>query len=113
MRRGGFHRQLPGRPLTTKTDGKQPCAVDPELFFAHTAHEVRLAAEACHSCPFRNPCRLEGLENDERGVWGGLSARGRTLLGQAGRLAEIERLRNLLAQESQQNVRPQEQEMVA
>jgi len=86
------------------TTGKQPCTSSPEAWFSTDTHLTRAAAEACTYCPFMNPCRLEGLMGNQRGVWGGLSYNQRSHFGRARRLAEVARLRlivpNLRSHES-------------
>jgi hypothetical protein len=85
--------------MTAQTDGSQVCQGDPELFFSEVSADNVAAAKACSHCPFQLPCRLEGLVNDEEGVWGGWSYNRRRRMGQAGRQRAIEELRFLLAQE--------------
>jgi WhiB family redox-sensing transcriptional regulator len=49
-----------------------PCGQDPELFFAESPQDVRLAKELCGLCPVRRPCLAGALERGEPcGVWGG------------------------------------------
>ena len=84
-----------------RPDGTQPCAGDPEAFFLPHAEGAKAAAEACKRCPFMVPCRLEGLERGEYGIWGGLSHGARGRMTAKERTAEMRRLRFVLAQESQ------------
>jgi WhiB family redox-sensing transcriptional regulator len=54
----------------------------PDVFFSD-AHDVRryITREWCSECPVRNECLREALDNDQQwGIWGGLSARERNKL---------------------------------
>lgn len=89
-----------------KTDGSQPCSLDPEAWFEDDRHSLKLVKAICNGkpgiaapCPFVNGCRLEGLLNREPGVWGGLSLNNRDRAGKEWREREIAKLRNLLALE--------------
>ena len=84
--------------MIARPTGTVPCQVEPELFFAPSAAAQKAAAEACSHCPFWVECRLEGLERNEQGVWGGLSFNQRSRMGAKGREAEIKRMQNLLQQ---------------
>ncbi|THA41781.1 WhiB family transcriptional regulator [Streptomyces sp. A1547] len=49
-----------------------PCEVNPESWFSETASDVAQAKEACSFCPVRTECAELG-EDEEFGIWGGLS----------------------------------------
>lgn len=51
------------------------CAqVDTNLFFPETPGSSSLAAKRiCAECPVKLPCREWAIENNEWGIWGGLS----------------------------------------
>jgi WhiB family redox-sensing transcriptional regulator len=49
-----------------------PCRTDPELFFAESPDELRLAKALCGRCPVRAACLAGALQRGEPcGVWGG------------------------------------------
>jgi WhiB family redox-sensing transcriptional regulator len=49
-----------------------PCRSDPELFFAESPDDVRLAKTLCALCPVRQACLAGALQRAEPcGVWGG------------------------------------------
>lgn len=58
------------------------CAqVDPELWFPIKGGDSRPAKRIClEHCPVRELCLAYALENDEQGVWGGLSRNQRKAL---------------------------------
>lgn len=58
------------------------CAqTDPDLFYPETGQTSRTARTVCGPCPVIAECRAYALARPEpHGVWGGLSARERTLL---------------------------------
>lgn len=85
-----------------RTNGSQVCIAEPEIFFAEDKHGVAEATRACTRCPFFLSCRLEGLEQMEQGVWGGLSYNQRIRMGRAQRQAEIRRLYGLLDERTDQ-----------
>lgn len=51
--------------------------MDTTLFFPES-HPKAKAAQACSSCPVRLECLVWAIENDEQGMWGGLSHRNRS-----------------------------------
>jgi WhiB family transcriptional regulator, redox-sensing transcriptional regulator len=61
------------RPLRRAADTTElPCRSDPELFFAESPQEVRLAKALCGLCPVRQACLAGALQRAEPwGVWGG------------------------------------------
>ena len=62
------------------------CAqVDPEAFFPEKGGSTRDAKKICDSCEVRGECLKYALENEEQfGVWGGLSAKERRKLKDQG-----------------------------
>jgi WhiB family redox-sensing transcriptional regulator len=49
-----------------------PCRTDPDLFFAESPQDVRLAQALCARCPVRAACLAGALQRGEPwGVWGG------------------------------------------
>ena len=53
--------------------------INPELFFADDCQQpdkavVEQARAICIQCPDRVPCLLWGLQNENFGMWGGLTA---------------------------------------
>lgn len=53
----------------------------PDAFFPDQGDPVNAAKRVCESCPVRRICLQEALDNDEEyGVWGGLSAHQRKQL---------------------------------
>jgi WhiB family transcriptional regulator, redox-sensing transcriptional regulator len=61
-------RPLRRAPVTTEL----PCRSDPDLFFAESPQDVRLAKELCSLCPVREACLAGALQRAEPwGVWGG------------------------------------------
>ncbi len=49
-----------------------PCRSDPDLFFAESPQDVRLAKLLCGICPVRAACLAGALQRGEPwGVWGG------------------------------------------
>jgi len=61
-------RPLRRAPATTDL----PCRSDPELFFAESPDDVRLAKALCGPCPVRRACLAGALQRAEPfGVWGG------------------------------------------
>lgn len=49
-----------------------PCEVRPDFWFSEISTEVMQAKEACGFCPVRYDCAELG-EDEEFGVWGGMS----------------------------------------
>jgi WhiB family transcriptional regulator, redox-sensing transcriptional regulator len=61
-------RPLRRAPATTEL----PCRSDPDLFFAESPQDVRLAKDLCGLCPVRKACLAGALQRAEPwGVWGG------------------------------------------
>jgi len=49
-----------------------PCRTDPDLFFAESPQDVRLAQALCGRCPVQAACLAGALQRGEPwGVWGG------------------------------------------
>jgi WhiB family redox-sensing transcriptional regulator len=71
--RAAYARVTGPPPLLPVADPAElPCRSDPELFFAESPQDVRLAKELCGLCPVRRPCLAGALERGEPcGVWGG------------------------------------------
>ena len=68
------HAQATGpQPLRQAvTAAELPCRSDPELFFAESPEDVRLAKALCGVCPVRQACLAGALQRAEPcGVWGG------------------------------------------
>jgi WhiB family redox-sensing transcriptional regulator len=61
------------QPLRRAADpAKPPCRSDPELFFAESPEDIRLAKALCSLCPVRRACLAGALQRAEPcGVWGG------------------------------------------
>lgn len=61
------------------------CAqVDPAPFYPEDGGSIRPAKQVCAMCPVRDQCRAYALENDEQwGVWGGMSESDRRKLRRA------------------------------
>ena len=76
-------RPLRRAPATTQL----PCRSDPELFFAESPEDVRLAKALCAPCPVRAACLAGALQRAEPcGVWGGeLFLRGAVIAGKRAR----------------------------
>jgi WhiB family transcriptional regulator, redox-sensing transcriptional regulator len=54
------------------TAAELPCRSDPDLFFAESPADVRLAKALCGLCPVRQACLAGALQRAEPcGVWGG------------------------------------------
>ncbi|MEU9058976.1 WhiB family transcriptional regulator [Streptomyces sp. NPDC048430] len=51
-----------------------PCESNPELWFSEKSEDIAQAKEACGFCPVREECADLG-ENEEFGVWGGMTPR--------------------------------------
>lgn len=71
---GPAHAQVTGpRPLRrAPATTELPCRSDPELFFAESPQDVRLAKALCGPCPVRGACLAGALQRAEPcGVWGG------------------------------------------
>ncbi|MFC9231071.1 WhiB family transcriptional regulator [Streptomyces decoyicus] len=49
-----------------------PCEVSPEFWFSENSRDMAHAKEACGHCPARIECAELG-EDEEFGIWGGLS----------------------------------------
>ncbi|MEU8780025.1 WhiB family transcriptional regulator [Streptomyces sp. NPDC048637] len=49
-----------------------PCEVNPEFWFSENSRDMAHAKEACSHCPARIECAELG-EDEEFGIWGGLS----------------------------------------
>lgn len=65
--------------------------VDPNVFYPSSGDpdfmkKLTKAKSICSNCEVKVECLVQALENDEYGVWGGLSERQRSLL--RGRLGE-------------------------
>jgi hypothetical protein len=66
-------------PPYPPTDGTQPCAAEPELFFVTIAGsrqsvQLRERIESlCGSCPFARPCLAYALAHNVDGWWAGTS----------------------------------------
>lgn len=59
-------------------------SVDPDIFFPEQSESAAEAKRICAACPVRPECAEYAIRNDERfGIWGGLSAKERSLLRQA------------------------------
>lgn len=58
------------------------CAqTDPSLFFPEAGQSARTARDLCATCPVADECLAYALARPEpHGVWGGLTARQRTML---------------------------------
>lgn len=57
---------------------------DPEAFFPEKGQPSRDAKRICRACPVREECLQYAIDNDEQfGVWGGLSRRERRRLGKS------------------------------
>ena len=41
--------------------------------YLDTREKTLEAAKLCRECPVKDPCREEAIQNDEYGVWGGIS----------------------------------------
>jgi WhiB family redox-sensing transcriptional regulator len=57
-----------------------PCAqTSPDLFYSdgkggRDVSNVNLARRVCAGCPYKAPCALWAIQNDEQfGIWGGLT----------------------------------------
>ena len=48
-----------------------------EIFYAESGPAVSRAKLVCAACPDRIACRRWGIEREEFGIWGGLTARER------------------------------------
>lgn len=72
------------------------CAqIDPETFFPEKGHSSKAAKAMCLRCEVRTACLQLAIDNDEEfGVWGGLSARERRNLV-AGRVVDKRLLERL------------------
>ena len=77
----------PDGPLAWKADAV--CGqTDPEAFFPESGGSTRDAKAICASCDVQEPCLEYALENDEEwGIWGGLSRKERYPLRAARRSA--------------------------
>jgi WhiB family transcriptional regulator, redox-sensing transcriptional regulator len=64
-----------------------PCRSDPDLYFAESPDDVRLAKALCGLCPVRQACLAGALQRAEPcGVWGGeLFLRGAIIPGKRAR----------------------------
>lgn len=51
--------------------------VDPDLFFPERGASTRKAKEVCRGCFVRADCLEFALQNNELGIWGGLTERER------------------------------------
>jgi len=56
---------------------------DPEMWFTfgsgpRNARHTAIAVRVCHACPLLVGCRQWGLDNNEHGIWGGLTEHKRT-----------------------------------
>lgn len=57
---------------------------DPDLFFPETEGKklpketIRLATDICDTCSVKAECREWAIENEDHGIWGGLTATERT-----------------------------------
>lgn len=79
----GFHvidRLLEPRPLWF--NDAACTGMDPNVFFPLTTSKSDQAAAlaVCARCPVTDLCLAYALEHDEPGVWGGMTARQRTLM---------------------------------
>ena len=86
--RPAFARAAGPQPLRrTVTAAGLPCRNDPELFFAESPEDVRLAKTLCGLCPVRQACLAGALQRGEPcGVWGGeLFLRGAIIAGKRAR----------------------------
>lgn len=70
------------------------CAqTDPEAFYPDEHGSVAPAKAVCAVCPVLAECRAYALATDQRfGVWGGLSAKQRSVLRRQRRTADADRL---------------------
>jgi len=62
-----------GAPSSPVNGTDLPCHfVDPDIFFAESAHQLEEAKALCRTCPLQAAC-LEGAisRNEPCGVWGG------------------------------------------
>lgn len=60
---------------------KAACVGQQELFFVdHLLRTVRKAKAICAECAVRDKCLAHALENQEYGIWGGMTANERRIL---------------------------------
>lgn len=58
---------------------------NPEIFYEEGNEET--AKAFCHRCPVINICREWAIDNDEEGVWGGMSTADRRAVRRGGKRA--------------------------
>ena len=45
---------------------------DPDIFFPPSKGQAEQAKRFCHNCEVAQECFTEAIQNNERGVWGGV-----------------------------------------
>jgi len=62
----------PGPGTRAKAPLDLPCRYEPDLFFAESPDDIRLAKMLCEHCPVQAACLTGALRRGEPwGVWGG------------------------------------------